>query len=388
MAEHGSLQSVLGESLRGYCQGHTLNPRQWQVCHHILACRTEALGEMRLCCERCGQQSRLFHACRDRHCPRCQRRASQRWCDRQRGHTLEVVYYHVVFTLPESANPWAEIHPEVIYDQLLKSAWATLSTFAGDARRLNGQLGATLVLHTWGQTLTRHLHVHCLVPGGALTEQGDWKAARGNYLFPVRALSRYFRGHFVAGIRARYDDGELPRLKGPAELKRGLDALMQSDWVVYSKRCLQHTEAVIDYLGRYSHRIALSDSRLLDVRGGQVQLRYSDYRDHGRRKLMCLSAEELIRRFLLHVLPKGFMRVRHCGFLANRCRRVKLAQIRRAIGQAMEQSAEPEAAADAGIDGYRCPRCGIGRLMLVAFVPAPATLIRAQPPPRIAAPMY
>jgi len=383
MAERPSLQSVLTESLRGYCQGHILNPRQWQVCHHILACRTEALGEMRLRCNQCGEEQRFYHACRDRHCPRCQRQASQRWCERQRGHTLEVGYYHVVFTLPEAANPWAEIHPEVIYDQLLKSAWATLSTFAADPKRLNGQLGATLVLHTWGQTLTRHLHVHALVPGGALSEQGTWKAARGNYLFPVRALSRYFRGHFVARLRERYEGGEFSRLTGEGELKRGLDALMRTDWVVYTKRCLQHTEAVIDYLGRYSHRIALSDNRLLDYRHGKVQLRYRDYRDDARQKILHLSGEELIRRFLLHVLPKGFMRIRHCGFLANRCRRAKLVQIRRAIGQAEQAVHDDEPSEQqTALDRYRCPRCGLGRLILVAFVAVPTSPPPPQPPPR------
>lgn len=372
MAEHTSLQSVLGRSLRRYCQGHSLNPRQWQVCHHILACRTEALGEMRLRCDQCGEEQRIYHACRDRHCPRCQRQTSQRWCDRQRRNTLDVAYYHVVFTLPALVNPWAEIHPEVIYDQLLKSAWATLSTFAADPKRLGGQLGATLVLHTWGQTLTRHLHVHCLVPGGALTEQGTWQAARGNYLFPVRALSRYFRGHFVARLRKRDARGELSRLEGPAELQRGLDALMETDWVIYTKRCLQHTETVIDYLGRYSHRIAMSDSRLLDHRDGRVRLRYRDYRDDAREKILHLSGEELIRRFLLHVLPKGFMRIRHCGFLANRCREAKLAQIRRAIGQADQAFHEGEPSEEqTALDRYRCPRCGVGRLIIVAFVAVP-----------------
>jgi hypothetical protein len=174
MAESLGLQHVLAQSLQRYCQDHQLNPRQWQVCHHVLECRTSALGETRLECERCGQQSHFYHACRDRHCPRCQRRASQQWGNRERANTLEVLYYHVVFTLPERVNPWAEIHPEVIYDQLLKSAWATLASFAADPKRLGGQLGgqlgATLVLHTWGQTLLRHLHVHCRVPGGASSE--------------------------------------------------------------------------------------------------------------------------------------------------------------------------------------------------------------------------
>ncbi len=238
------------------------------------------------------------------------------------------------------------------------------------------------MLHTWGQSLTRHLHVHSLVPGGALTEQGTWKAARSNYLFPVRALSRYFRGHFVRRLRERYQHGELPRLQDRKALKHVLDALMQKDWVVYSKPWIQQIDTVVEYLARYSHRIALSDNRLLELQEGQVQLRIKDYRDHDRHKIMILSAEELIRRFLLHILPKGFMRIRHYGFLANRCREAKLAQIRQAIGQAKEQARETEPAESAHAL-YRCPHCREGRLRTVAIMTPQARLNRAHAPPRI-----
>ena len=244
------------------------------------------------------------------------------------------------------------------------------------------------MLHTWGQTLTRHLHVHCLVPGGALTEQGTWKAARSTYLFPVRALSRYFRGHFVRSLRARYQQGELTRLQDPKALTGVLDALMQKDWVVYSKPCIAYIDTVVDYLARYSHRIALSDSRLLDRQAGQVQLRYKDYRDHDQHKVMSLSGEELIRRFLLHILPKGFVRIRHYGFLANRCREAKLAQIRHAIGQAEEQAKETEAAEAEPHDLYRCPYCREGRLTRVAIVIPPPWSIQAHAPPRISERMH
>jgi hypothetical protein len=354
------------ECLPHYCEAHPLSPRQWQVCHHLLACRTEALGERHLQCERCGHEVSFYHSCRDRHCPVCQQRASRDWCERQSAHTLEVPYHHLVFTLPQSINPWVELHPELIYDQLLKSTWETLRTFGADPKRLDGQLGATLVLHTWGQTLTRHLHVHCLVPGGALSAQGSWRAVHGDYLFPVRALSRYFRGHFVCGLRARYQRGELSRVRDPKTVDTLLDALMAQDWVVYGKACLAHTEAVVAYLARYTQRIALSESRLLDFRDGEVALDYRDYRDAGRHKVMHLSGEELIRRFLLHVLPKGFMRVRHCGFLANRCRAQKLTQIREVIGQAQAQAQEA-AAEPAPAERYRCPRCRQGRLQVVAI---------------------
>ena len=379
MTEPLRLSTVMGAVLASYAENHPLNPRQWQVCHHVLSCRTEALGESQWQCEHCGHEARFYHACRDRHCPRCQRQASERWRDRQLSQTLEVAYHHVVFTVPEALNAWAELHPEVLYDQILKSTWETLKTFAADPKRLDGQLGATLVLHTWGQTLVRHLHVHCLVPGGALGADGAWHPARSTYLFPVRALSRYFRGHLVASLRRRFEAGELHRLANAGELKRLLDALMAQEWVVYSKACLGHSDTVVSYLARYSHRTALSDSRLVDFQDGQVRLRYRDYRDGDRQKILSLSSEELLRRFLLHVLPKGLMRIRHYGFLANRCREAKLATIREAIGQAEADTVESSEPARSVIG---CPHCRVGRLRLVLIAMPEGGSLRSQTLPR------
>ena len=254
---------------------------------------------------------------------------------------LPVTYRHLVFTLPEVLNGWVEVHPEVVYALLFETVWATLSAFGADPKRLDGQLGMTAMLHTWGQTLVRHVHLHCLVPGGALGADGTWHPAQSTYLFPVRALSRHFRGGFVSRLRHAVADGRLPRFTDPAEVDRVLNALMGTDWVVYSKPCLARTETVVDYLGRYSHRIALADSRLLDFDGQSVELSYTDYRDGDRRKVMTLTGEELLRRFLLHVLPKGFMRVRHFGFLANRCRACRLADIRTALAAPAPAVAEP-----------------------------------------------
>jgi len=359
---NASLQAVMAACLRGYAQDHPLSPREWQVCHHILECRTAALGGFALACDQCGETPLLYHACRDRHCPRCQRRASDDWCERQRAAVLPVTYHHLVFTLPDTLNGWVEVHPEEIYGLLFETVWATLSTFGADPKRLNGQLGMTAMLHTWGQTLTRHVHLHCLVPGGAFGTDGTWHPAKSTYLFPVRALSRHFRGGLVSRLRRAGKEGRLARITAP-EVDRVLDALMQPEWVVYSKTCLARTDTVIDYLGRYSHRIALSDRRLLDFDDDDatVDVRYKDYRDDNRNKVMTLSGEELIRRFLLHVLPKGFMRVRHFGFLANRCRARVLALIRTALATpAPEPVAAPQPTAP--FDGYPCPTCRTGRL--------------------------
>jgi hypothetical protein len=357
-----SLQAVIRAQLGDL---DALNPRQWQVCRHILDCRTAALGGFALACDQCQESAFLYHACRDRHCPRCQRRASQDWCERSRSAVLPVTYHHLVFTLPDTLNGWVEVHPEAVYGLLFETVWATLSAFGTDPKRLDGQLGMTAMLHTWGQTLMRHVHLHCLVPGGALGADGTWHPARSTYLFPVRALSRHFRGGFVSRLRRAFEAGQLPRIRDRAEVDRVLKALMASEWVVYSKPCLARTETVIDYLGRYSHRIALSDGRLLAFDGESVQLAYKDYRDGDRHKVMNLSAEELLRRFLLHVLPKGFMRVRHFGFLANRCRARRLSEIRDALA-APPPAPAAEAAAPAPFNGYPCPKCRQGHLRVIA----------------------
>jgi hypothetical protein len=356
-----SLQAVMAACLDGHADTHGLSPRQWQVCRHILDCRTAALGGLHLACDACGAEVPAYHSCRDRHCPRCQRRASLEWCARQRAAVLPVTYHHLVFTLPDRLNGWVDVHPQELYALLFETVWATLSAFAADPKRLDGQLGMTAMLHTWGQSLVRHVHLHCLVPGGALGADGSWHPATSTYLFPVRALSRRFRGGFVNRLRSAFEAGALPRLSGPVEVKRVLDALMATEWVVYSKPALARPETVVDYLGRYSHRIALSDHRLLDFDGESVQLAYKDYRDGDRRKVMTLTGQELIRRFLLHVLPKGFMRVRHFGFLANRCRTRRLAQIRTALAAPPPERA-PGSEAAAAMDTRPCPVCRSGRL--------------------------
>lgn len=368
MNERASLQSVMRRCLEGYRGGHRLSVRQRQVCRHVLTCRTAALGGFALECDRCHDPVRLYHACRDRHCPRCQRQASETWCERERAAVLPVTYHHLVFTLPHALNGWVALHPRELYGLLFETVWATLSAFGADPKRLGGQLGMTAVLHTWGQALTRHVHLHCLLPGGALSGDGRWRTARSTYLFPVRALSRHFRGGFVSRLRQAVECDRLQQLD-PAEVDSVLDELMDVEWAVYTKPCLGRTETVVDYLGRYTHRIGLSDHRLRSIDEGQVQLDYKDYRSGGTHKTMTLSGEELIRRFLLHVLPRGFMRVRHFGFLANRCRAARLGAIRQAIEKedvpARRATTEAQGAAPP-FDGYPCPKCRRGWLRIVA----------------------
>jgi len=285
-----------------------------------------------------------------------------------------------VFTLPHQLNGWVERHPEVIYQSLFQSAWHTLDSFGHDPKRLNGTLGVTAVLHTWGQNLSRHVHLHCLVPGGALTEKGQWQAAKSNYLFPVRAISRHFRGAMVSQLRTAAEHGKLHGITRAGEIDQILNGLMQTDWVVYTKAFLKQPETVVNYLARYSRKTALNNSRLQRGEHNQIRLSYKDYRDHNRQKVMILEGVELIRRFLLHILPSGFMRIRHYGFLANRCRQQKLQQIRIALMQQPANQGDNEQPSQNRFDHANdrkneevlslCPECQQGPLLIIGEIAA------------------
>jgi hypothetical protein len=364
MNRKSDLQTVMRQFLPGYRKQHPLTPRQAEVCDHIGICRSDILGGVQLQCDHCEHEQPWYQACRDRHCPKCQWRATAAWCDKQSQSVLPVTYYHLVFTLPHDLNPWVQLHPEVIYRLLFKVVWATLKAFGADPRRLGGQLGVTAVLHTWGQQLWRHVHLHCLIPGGALDAAGQWHTARSNYLFPDRALSRHFRGRMVSELRQAYQQGDLSRITRPGEVDKVLDRLMGIGWVVYTKPWIRDAETVVAYLSRYSHRIAISDSRIGAISGGKVEVSYKDYQDNDRWKQMQLPGEELIRRFLLHVLPKGLMRIRHYGFLANRCRQAKLTKIRQLLGQVADETVTDESVS-AKENGWPCPKCHRGQMRVL-----------------------
>ena len=352
-----NLQMLLQQHLSDYSQHHKLDNNRLKVCRHLLSCHTPALGGLNYQCDHCETEVPQYHSCRDRHCPQCQQRATRQWSERQQQAVLPVTYYHLVFTLPHELNGWVQLHDEVIYTLLFKSVWTTLSTFAKDPKRLNGKLGMTAVLHTWGQNLSQHVHLHCLVPGGALNEQ-QWKSAKSNYLFPVKALSRHYRGHLVSALRHSAQQGQLNRIIHPNEIDKTLNQLMQKEWVVYSKPCLNHTQSIIGYLARYTHRIAISDSRITHLNKEQIQFSYTDYRTN-QSKTQSLHTHEFIRRFMLHVLPKGLMRIRHYGILSNRCRKTSVNLIRQILATpaiATSATNEPE------LISYPCPKCKKGKL--------------------------
>src|SRR5436309_13758968 len=367
-----------------YQRAHPLCRAQCRALRAIARCRTAALGGHRAVCAACGAERITYNSCRNRHCPKCQRVATERWLAARRREVLPIPYFHVVFTLPHELNPLAQSHPRLVYRLLFQSAASTLVSFGRAPRHLGGDLGVTAVLHTWGQTLTQHVHVHCVVTGGALAPDGTrWIPARPGFLFPVRALAKVFRGRYLAGLRRAFDRGELHLTGGlatlaePAAFAAWLDELCTQAWVVYCKPPFAGPEHVLAYLGRYTHRVALSNDRLVAVADGRVRFRWRDYADGDRVKLMELDIDEFLRRFLLHVVPDGFVRIRHFGLLANRRRAAALAQCRVLLTQPPPVE-RPESVRDlmlrlTGVDIERCPVCQQGRLQQVErLAPAPA----------------
>ena len=358
---------------------HRLATVQHRALRAIAACRTAVLGGHRDTCDRCGTERITYNSCRNRHCPKCQTLTKERWLAARRAELLPIPYFHVVFTLPHDLNALAQGNPRVIYALLFRAAADTLLTFGRDPRHLGGTLGITAILHTWGQTLTQHLHLHCLVTGGALApDRARWMAGRSSFLFPVRALSRVFRAKSLAGLQRAFDAGQLAFAGGTAALadRRAFIALLARlravDWVVYAKRPFAGPEQVLAYLGRYTHRVALSNDRLVEHRDRCVRFHWKDYTDHDRGKVMTLEAEEFLRRFLLHVVPRGFMRIRHFGLLANPTRRGTLARCRDILGQSPPADVPPESVAVllqrlTGVDLSRCPVCGEGRMHITAL---------------------
>ena len=362
-----------------YRQAHRLTRGQHRALRAIAACRTAALGGHTETCDVCGATRIAYNSCRNRHCPKCQTLAKERWLAARQAELLPVEYFHVVFTLPHTLNPLAQGNPRVCYGLLFQAARETLATFGDDPRHLGGEVGGLAVLHTWGQTLEQHLHLHCLVLGGALArDRSRWLPAKPGFLFPVRALARVFRGKYLAGLRQAFARGELrfagsvAGLAEPAAFAAFLATCRATDWVVYAKPPFAGPAQVLEYLGRYTHRVALSNDRLLSVDDDQVRFRWKDYAHGSRLKLMTLSAEEFLRRFLLHILPDRFVRIRHFGVLANRDRRAKLARCRQLLAvPPAPPPAPPEPVAAlvqrlTGVDIAQCPVCRAGRLRIVA----------------------
>jgi len=374
-----------GEAFRQAHAGH-LGFVERRIMGAITACRTAALGGHVEHCDDCGATRIAYNSCRNRHCPKCQGLARVQWLAERQAELLPVAYFHVVFTVPAPVGEIAFQNKALVYAILFHAAAETLATIAADPKHLGAQLGVTMVLHTWGQTLQHHPHVHCVVPGGGLSlDSTRWIACRRGFFLPVRLLSRLFRRLFLRDLQKAFDTGnlcffgKLSDLADPEVFARRLDALRHTNWVVYAKPPFGGPQQVLAYLGRYTHRVAIANSRLISLSDGKVRFTWKDYRQDGKIKMMTLEADEFIRRFLLHTLPDGFHRIRHYGFLANGSRGDSLVLCHRLLdardtGPASEptdnrtKGDRPLTAADFAIC---CPDCG-GTMRRIAAVPRAA----------------
>jgi predicted Zn-ribbon and HTH transcriptional regulator len=369
------LADIFRQHGQSYRQTHRLPASHRKVMRAVEVCRTAELGGHVKQCDTCGFEHPSYNSCRNRHCPKCQSLAKAQWLQKQSAELLPVGYFHLVFTLPHLLNGLILAHKKILLSLLFKAVSETLLEFG--RRRFGGTVGIIAVLHTWDQTLKDHFHLHCLIPAGALAfDQNRWIQTRRNFLFPVKALSLVFQGKFLALLKQAGDKGKIPPANNEIKASR------QKGWVVYAKKPFGSPQTVLDYLGRYTHRVALSNDRILKVDNGKVTLSYRDRRDGDRKKSMTLDAQEFIRRFLLHVLPDGFMRIRHFGFLANRSKKHALPQCRKLLGvnpalpEIPKRSAQDLLRDLTGIDPSRCPSCKLGTMIVLGELPPRVSSLR------------
>ena len=364
--------------------GASMSMAQRRVMTAIEVCRTAVLGGHLEQCDQCGHQRNAYNSCVNRHCPKCQSLARAQWLEDRQSELLDTQYFHMIFTVPEQIATIAYQNKRELYGILFKAAAETLRIIAGDPKHLGAEIGFFAVLHTWGQNLLHHPHLHCVVGGGGLSAGGtEWISCRDGFFLPVQVLSRLFRRLFLEKLVDAFEAGNLEffsslqSLRDPSSFLDYLAPLYEAEWVVYAKRPFAGPEQVLDYVGRYTHRVAISNNRLLDIAEGKVKFRYKDYRHEAQQKTMTLEAEEFIRRFLLHVLPEGFQRIRYYGFLANRYREPKLARCRELLGMPAPEPAASEASKDyseryeelTGSSLWQCPVCHQGRMLVIQILP-------------------
>lgn len=364
-----------------YIERHKLSLAQHKAVNAIRNCRTVTLGGNVQRCTCCEAEFISYNSCRNRHCPKCQALAKARWLEARQAELLPVEYFHVVFTIPHELNFLASYNQVPIYKILFKSAWTVIQTLGMDKKRLGGKMGMLAALHTWGQNLLQHIHLHCIIPGGALKNE-KWISCKPGFLFPVRVISKIFRGTFISLLRQAYQKDEL-QLQGvvadladPKVFTLLLNQLMKKEWCVYSKEPFNGAKGAVDYLAKYVYKTAISNSRILSCNNGKVTFKWRDYSNHNKLKTMTLGVHEFMRRFLSHVLPDGFMRIRSFGFLANSCKAKKIQQILRFIQQSPQkttikkkESAEELMLRLTGVDINLCPKCKTGKLHTIKTIP-------------------
>lgn len=334
------------------------NSWQVRVSGALQTCRTAAMGGHVDACTGCGVVRISYNSCRNRHCPKCQGKNRELWIAAREAELLPVPYFHVVFTLPDTLNPLALHQPKAVYDALFEAAWGTVRVFGKDPKHLGAATGMISILHTWGQQLSLHPHLHCIVPGGGLSGQGKWKTAKskGKYLFPVKAMSKVFRAKYVEAIKAKINPD-----------KSLINELFKKEWVVFAKRPFGHPKSVIEYLGRYTHKIAISNHRIKDIGQKTVTFSYKDYRNGAQQSLMTLDALEFVRRFSMHILPKGFVRIRHFGILSSTCKKETVPRIKDQLPEQIPGRAEypkPEA-----YNPKVCPHCRTQTMISLEILP-------------------
>jgi hypothetical protein len=365
-----------------YRESHRLSRQEFRVMHAIEVCRTAVLGGHKDQCDHCGHVEISYNSCRNRHCPKCQTLQKEKWIEARSEDLLPIAYFHVVFTLPSELNPLVSMNRKVLYDLLFHSVSETLAKLASHPKHLGATVGVIGILHTWGQNLMDHPHLHCIVTGGGLSSDGTWKLCRRGFFLPVRVMSALFRGKFLDLLKDHFKQNDLVfpnrlgHLKDPADFETFRKNLYRKKWVVYCKPPFDGVKGVLQYLGRYTHRIAISNHRLLNLRNGEVSFLWRDYADHNRQKTMTLKANEFIRRFLLHVLPSRYVRIRHFGLLANRKRQNTIALCRKILGD-VKTATQPTTKKETwqeqlfricGIDVTLCPVCQKGRMFMIGLL--------------------
>lgn len=381
-----SLGKVIGAALPSFSTTHRLPTHHWKVLRALAACHTEALGGHRYRCTHCGQEHFAPNGCGNRHCPSCQKLESAQWLERQLDYLLPIPYFHVVFTLPHALNPLIEHNQKALYNLLFSSASGTLLEFGRN--ELHATLGITAVLHTWSQNLRGHYHLHCVVTGGGLSLDGkSWIPCRSNWLFPVRALSEVFRGKVRDSLQKLFKDNKLqlpasaPDLAQPAGRVEFVNEVCGRPWVVYAKPPFASPKSVLAYLCRYTHRVAITDSRLeaLDRENGTVRFTYKDYAHQSQIRSMTVRLEEFLQRFCWHILPERFVKIRHYGLLSNRGRATRIAQAQALLAQKLPAAVLLAFQAIVSLPPVEpaplvCPHCGRATLELIEVVPRPETL--------------
>jgi hypothetical protein len=357
------LAQIVQQHLSSFIKRHPQSKHNIKTLNAIAACRTAVLGGHKAACTNCHAEKYFYNSCRNRHCPKCQSVNRERWIIQREAELLPVPYFHVVFTIPHALNDLAREHPTVIYNALFKAAWQTIKTLSSDPKHLGAKTGMTAILHTWGQQLWLHPHLHCIIPAGGITPQGKWKNTRlkGKYLFPQKAMAKLFRAKFTAALREH--------IKIPQQVAK---SMYSKDWIVYAKRPFSTPKTVVEYLGRYTHKVAISNHRFTEITKDKVTFKYKDYRHQNQTKLMILQSHEFLNRYSQHILPHGFVRMRHYGILASKNKAKELNIAKRFFNQKPWEKVRLTwlqiALEKLDIDPTLCTKCKTGRLELAEVI--------------------